>query len=185
MQIFFIVDGFTLVSSINAEQDGASNIRWQNRYHFEPGISLVDSAMVKNPFLKEAKSVLNFKQLWFRCYKPRGRIISIITVDNAIGWSVVDLVVKAVGINHAIDCSASCGSFIHTDEDNSRLGRQCGRWHAQKWCIVQHYTTNEVISGPFYIWAESHWLLNVNGRFECDDFVTPVYKNSYWKVYAR
>ena len=143
--------------------------------------------------LRALGTKLPFKQLRFFCHKTiPGRTFDIATTTNSSGNHVVQYFTAKTSI-----FPESCGSYYRLSDDNSKLATQCARWGLQskyfvgKWHHEGRAIANRLVDHTAFVAAESHWLVESNGRWECDDFKYTaagdyvVSSGDFWMILVR
>ena len=138
--------------------------------------------------LRALGTKLPFKQLRFFCHKTiPGRTFDIATTTNSSGNHVVQYFTAQTNI-----FPESCGSYYRLSDDNSKLATQCARWGFQskyfvgKWHHERRAIANRLVDHTAFVASESHWLVESNGRWECDDYTgNKVSSGDFWKIFVR
>ena len=143
--------------------------------------------------LRALGTKLPFKQLRFLCHKKiPGRTFDIATTTDSSGNQVVQYFTAQTSI-----FPESCGSYYRLSDDNSKLATQCARWGFQskffvgKWHHEHRAIANRLVDHTAFVASESHWLVESNGRWECDDFKNTaagdyvVSSGDFWKILVR
>ena len=112
------------------------------------------------------------------------------TADNGAGEAVVQYFSGQTDIQ-----PPSCGAFVRTENDNSRLAGVCQKWgpkngsyKAGKW--GDGFDQARSYDHPAWVYGSYHWTLDHRSygqakRWECDDYLVGVTTGDFWKIYVR
>ena len=138
-----------------------------------------DEMVLSKTALKELFAHLPFRQIRFYCSKKGGRIFHVGTVTNSSGESVVRYFTGQADAR-----PFSCGSFVRMENDHSILAAACQSWYGGKWALPGDDETRLYKSVAVQL-GKSHWILEPNDRWECDDKNIGVSAGDFWKIFVR
>ena len=122
--------------------------------------------------------------------KKNGRTFHVTTAVNSAGEAVVQYFSGQTDIQ-----PPSCGAFVRTENDNSRLAGVCQKWgpkngsyKAGKW--GDGFDQARSYDHPAWVYGSYHWTLDHRSygqakRWECDDYLVGVTTGDFWKIYVR
>ena len=126
---------------------------------------------------------LSFTQLRFHCRKLLGRTFHVTTVTNPSGEAVVQYFSGQTDVQ-----PDACGSFVTMDDDDSLLSGLCHKWGygagaylVGKWGHDGN-DQRRLDVHPAFVKASYHWIVSMS---MCDDWISDVSFDDFWKVYVR
>ena len=119
--------------------------------------------------------------------------LDIATTTNSSGNQVVQYFTAQTNI-----FPETCGSYYRLSDNNSKLANQWARWGLQsskyfvgKWQHDGRVIANRLVGHAAFVAFESHWLVESNGRWECDNYKDTkaldyeVSSGDFWKIFVR
>ena len=153
------------------------------------------SLAISSTALGNLREKMNFTQLRFLCRKKiPGRTFHIVTKRNILGELAVKFFTARIN-----SIPKACGSFSSMEDDNSIMAKNCAKWgyesrkyQIDKWSLESTQVNHRLVDHASFIGSETHWIINLDGRWECDDYkrTTGAVKyaisaGDFWKIYVR
>ena len=138
---------------------------------------------------------MKFTQLRFLCRKKiPGRTFHIVTKRNSQGKIAVEFLTARNNSN-----PRACESFSTMGDDNSFLGKNSSKWgyipgknQIDRWSFDPSPGNDRLVNHMSFIWLKAHWIIDKDGRWECDDFKHnkgavqyAISAGDLWKIYVR
>ena len=145
--------------------------------------------------LGNLREKMNFSQLRFLCRKKiPGRTFHIMSKRNILGELAVKFFTALIN-----SIPKACGSFSSMEDDNSIMAKNCSKWgyesgkyQIDKWSHVSLQVNHRLVDHVSFIHREANWIINHDGRWECDDYMHAkgavqyaVSAGDFWKIYVR
>ena len=132
--------------------------------------------------MKQLRAYINFTQIRFHCGKKEGTTFHVRTTLNKKSAEVVRFF-----SGERDEMPDSCDSFVRMDGDNSRLAQNCARWaYRGKWGHVNHSVKeNCLYNHAAFVGGKYHWIISIDGSWNCDDLTNSLSTGDFWKVYIR
>ena len=154
-----------------------------------------NSLAIASTALGNLREKMNFTQLRFLCRKKiPGRTFHIVTKRNILGELAVQFFSARIN-----SIPKACGSFSSMGDDNSIMAKNCSKWgyesgkyHIDTWSLKSIQVNHRLVDHASFIYVETHWIINVDGRWECDDYKHTkgavkyaISAGDFWKIYVR
>ena len=150
---------------------------------------------ISSSALGNLREQMNFIQLRFLCRKKiPGRTFHIVTKRNTLGKLAVKFFTAVTTV-----IPKACGSFSSMGDDNSIMAKNCAKWgyedgkyQVDKWSRGRLKVSNRLINFVSFIMGKAKWIIGINGRWYCDDFIYNkgavqyvISAGDFWKIYVR